>query len=344
MSDNCTKAKKKPLQWKGVLSACAALGLFAIALYWAFSAFCDTEHKPGELIMQAGMSGSLSGSVYIEIRHAEKRGQADLIAYEIDSFSDSKIGEFLFESRDSGAYVDMLPLEERFGYSDEILRRKEVRLNNRELRNLLKLAKDFEASGYEYQESPLAWGMFRFALIYNDVIYKLGISDEGVEKFEDLIDEIISLSPIKPSWHFWPEDIEVTVDLPGQYNIGVFPESKHLGNWLELYPDNTFVIRDSLDRNSEIESSGTWSSKNIEREIPLEEDIGDRVYDITLSFTDSQTTDEVLNFGFLAGSSWSIPGFFITTASDITPEILEELEEALEALDADELYRVDIDD
>jgi len=339
MSGNCTITKKKPLQWKGVLIACAALGLFAIALYWAFSTICDTEHKPGELIMQVG----IAGDIFIEIHHADDRGQAVFAVYEIDPFYDDGIREFLFEGRDSGVHVDMSSLEERFEYSEEFLRKKEIRLDSLGLTNLLNLAKNFEASGCECQKGfTSAWPEANYVLIYNDVIYRM--RDTG-EEFQDLIGEIVSLSPIKPSWHFWNAGAAGGVDLLGQYNIGVFSHSKHLGNWLELYADNTFVIRDSLDRNSEVKNSGVWSSKYLENKSLSGLNVDNRIYDITLSFEDSEIDDEVLAFTFWRRTSWSMfesSGIF--ELSDITPEILEELEEALEALDADELYRVDIDD
>jgi len=283
----------------------AAIVLLGAAILVMFCMLDERDNELGEVVMKLSVQ---PGPFYIEVHYDEAIGRSELIVYEgeLDVFN---------PAHDSD---DITCIEDFFSV---IYRRSEVRLSSEQVRGIVELVNELEASGYVYHPNPILGWSRHAALSYNGVTYRMDTDGEGTGLLYSIVGKIVSLSPIQPDRFFWIDDDAIVVNILGCYNLDAFSDVASLSGWLNLRPDNSFEIRKGLDKDSELTSAGRWTSE-MHVNIHLEE-----VHSVTLIFDDQETGDKTLILLFFDGALRGIEERDESTAStEIDPQLLEIIE------------------
>ena len=170
---------------KKILILC--FGLVLVGVFIAFALWYNNSKEQGEIVVRVAMLPTiLNNSLYHEVWHCEDTGHTTLVSY---------IGT-------RKTVRDMADSNEFFETVDKIRKRS---LNAQEFQHLTTLIGAFLEKDYIYEaEYYLGMNVWHFIISYNDTIYRMDRWAGNTDKFLDIIDEIINLSPINMPERFWP--------------------------------------------------------------------------------------------------------------------------------------------
>ena len=172
-----------------------------VGVFLAFLLCVNKDKGYGEVVMRVALlPTSISDySLYHEVWYCEIKEQATLVSY-----FGTRRGVETAEGR-----VDYFKMpgnnpEDAEDFFEEINRRRKVKLSEEDYQHLVYLVEMFKEDDYVYEElNFLGMRAWLFILSYGDTTYRMERWAENAEQFQDIIDEIIRLSPIPMPERFW---------------------------------------------------------------------------------------------------------------------------------------------